>query len=94
VTSQTPTTQIADAPKRNLAEFEGHYEYRDGLTLFMVTSGEQLIVVSTGSAFFVDSPMNDMMARVLLPALMRSSQKKQLSVFVSLFRPSSDGSLN
>jgi CubicO group peptidase (beta-lactamase class C family) len=51
VTSQTPTTQIADAPKRNLAEFEGQYEYRDGLTLFMVTSGEQLIAIIDQSKY-------------------------------------------
>jgi hypothetical protein len=43
--SQTPTTQVADAPKQNLAEFEGHYKYRDGLTLFMVTSGKQLVAI-------------------------------------------------
>jgi hypothetical protein len=44
-----------------------------GQKVYLVPSLD-LIVVSTGSAFFVDSPMNEMMARVLLPALMRSSQ--------------------
>jgi len=33
-----------------------------------------LIVVSTGNAFFVDSPINDMLTRVLLPALMKSKR--------------------
>jgi CubicO group peptidase (beta-lactamase class C family) len=33
-----------------------------------------LVVVSTGNAFFVDSPMNEIMARVLLPALMTNGQ--------------------
>ena len=32
-----------------------------------------LIVVSTGNAFFVDSPLNEMMASVLLPALLRGN---------------------
>ena len=31
--------------RRNLAEFEGHYEYRDGATLFMVASGERLVAI-------------------------------------------------
>ena len=29
-----------------------------------------LIAVSTGNAFFVESPMNDIMSRVLLPAFL------------------------
>ena len=35
-----------------------------------------LIVVSTGNAYFVNSPVNNMMARVLLPALARTHQEK------------------
>ena len=31
----------APAMSRDLAEFEGRYEYRDGLTLFTVEIGEQ-----------------------------------------------------
>ena len=34
-----------------------------------------LIVVSTGNAYFVNSPVNNMMARVLLPALARHQEK-------------------
>lgn len=45
VMPQSPTTQIADASRRNLAEFEGHYEYRDGGTLFMVANGKRLVVI-------------------------------------------------
>lgn len=33
------------APVRNLTEYEGHYEYRDGGTLFIVASGERLIAI-------------------------------------------------
>ena len=33
-----------------------------------------LIIVSTGNAFFVDSPINDMLSKVLVPALMKSEQ--------------------
>jgi CubicO group peptidase (beta-lactamase class C family) len=33
-----------------------------------------LIVVSTGNSFFVDSPLNTMLAQVLLPALMSAEQ--------------------
>jgi hypothetical protein len=40
-----------------------------GQKVYLVPSLD-LIVVSTGTAFFVDSPLNEMMARVLLPALM------------------------
>ncbi len=43
--SQTTTTQSSDAPKGSLTEYEGRYQYRDGLTLFMVTSGEQLVAI-------------------------------------------------
>ena len=35
----------AQAPVRNLIEFEGQYEYRDGGTLFIVASGERLIAI-------------------------------------------------
>jgi CubicO group peptidase (beta-lactamase class C family) len=51
--SQTSTTQVADAPKQVLSEFEGHYEYRDGLTLFMVTRGEQLFAVIGQSKYLL-----------------------------------------
>jgi CubicO group peptidase (beta-lactamase class C family) len=58
-TSQTPTTQIADAPKRNLAEFEGHYEYRDGLTLFVVASGERLVATIGESTYLLRAAGTD-----------------------------------
>ena len=29
----------------HLAEFEGHYDYRDGGTLFMVANGDRLIAI-------------------------------------------------
>ena len=35
----------AQAPQQDLAEFEGHYEYRDGGTLFMVAGGERLFAI-------------------------------------------------
>lgn len=46
----TPNLVLAQAPEsqvslRNLAEFEGQYQYRDGLTLSMVTSGKQLVAI-------------------------------------------------
>jgi CubicO group peptidase (beta-lactamase class C family) len=42
--SQT-AAQSARAVPRDLAEFEGHYAYRDGGTLFLVASGERLVAV-------------------------------------------------
>jgi CubicO group peptidase (beta-lactamase class C family) len=36
---------IAKTTPPNLVEFEGHYEYRDGSTLFIVASGERLIAI-------------------------------------------------
>lgn len=59
VTSQTPTTQIADAQRANLAEFEGHYEYRDGLTLFMVKRREQLIAIIDQSKYLLRAAGTD-----------------------------------
>ena len=43
--AQTPTAQPAPAPPNDLAEFEGHYEYRDGATLFMVMHGKGLVAI-------------------------------------------------
>jgi CubicO group peptidase (beta-lactamase class C family) len=43
-----------------------------GQKVFVVPSLE-LIVVSTGSAYFVEAPVNEMMAQVLLPALLKDS---------------------
>jgi CubicO group peptidase (beta-lactamase class C family) len=44
-----------------------------GQKVYIVPSLD-LIVVSTGTAFFVESPVNEMLARVLLPALMKNNQ--------------------
>jgi hypothetical protein len=46
-TSTLVLAQVAGfpAPVRNLTEYERHYEYRDGERLFMVASGERLIVI-------------------------------------------------
>ena len=35
-----------------------------------------LIAVSTGNAFFVESPMNEIMSRVLLPAFLTAMSKE------------------
>ena len=55
VMPQSPTAPISDAPIRKLAEFEGHYDYRDGGTLFIVADGEQLIAI-IGEAKYVLRP--------------------------------------
>jgi len=40
-----PALAAAETAPRDLAEFEGHYEYRDGATLFMVAEGERLVAI-------------------------------------------------
>lgn len=45
-----------------------------GQKVYVVPSLD-LIVVSTGNAFFVESPLNRMLAEVLLPALTKSGQE-------------------
>ena len=45
-----------------------------GQKVYLIPSLD-LIVVSTGNAFFVESPLNEMMVRVLLPALMTNDRK-------------------
>jgi CubicO group peptidase (beta-lactamase class C family) len=57
VMSQTSTTQIAEA--RNLTEFEGHYAYRDGLTLFMVVRRDQLFAVIGDSKYLLRTAGTD-----------------------------------
>ena len=47
-----------------------------GQKVYLVPSLD-LIVVSTGSAFFVDSPLNEMMANVLLPSLLTRVRRGQ-----------------
>jgi len=56
VLAQVPESQ---APVRNLAEFEGHYQYRDGLTLFMVTSGKQLMAIIGDSKYLLRAAGTD-----------------------------------
>jgi hypothetical protein len=45
VIAQTPAAPSAPVPPRNLSEFEGLYEYRDGGTLSMVASGERIVAI-------------------------------------------------
>ena len=45
VIAQTPAVPISSAPPRNLSEFEGVYEYRDGGALSMVASGPHLVAI-------------------------------------------------
>lgn len=40
--AQTPPEQVS---QHDLTEFEGHYEYRDGLTLYMVSDGQRLYAI-------------------------------------------------
>lgn len=40
-----PLMAAAAAAPPNLAELEGHYEYRDGETLFLVAEGERLVAI-------------------------------------------------
>jgi CubicO group peptidase (beta-lactamase class C family) len=60
VAAQIPPTQVAaTAQNRSLAEFEGRYQYRDGLTLYMVTSGEQLIAIIEQSKYLLRADKPD-----------------------------------
>jgi CubicO group peptidase (beta-lactamase class C family) len=45
-----------------------------GQKVYVVPSLD-LIVVSTGNSFFVESPLNEIMAKVLLPVLVANGQK-------------------
>jgi CubicO group peptidase (beta-lactamase class C family) len=57
-TPQTPAP-VAQTPLRNLAEFEGHYEYRDGLTLFMVASRGRLMATIGDSKYVLRAAGTD-----------------------------------
>ena len=46
-----PPAQVASAPQRDLSEFEGHYEYRDGATLFIVVHAGGLVAVLGGTPY-------------------------------------------
>jgi CubicO group peptidase (beta-lactamase class C family) len=57
--SQTTATQSSDAPKGSLTEYEGRYQYRDGLTLFMVASGEQLVAIIDDAKYLLRAAGTD-----------------------------------
>ena len=44
-TAQTAASTDSHAVRQDLSEFEGLYQYRDGLTLFMVAAGERLVAI-------------------------------------------------
>ena len=46
-----PPAQVAQERQRDLAEFEGHYEYRDGETLQVVAHGERLVAILGDSPY-------------------------------------------
>lgn len=50
-----PASRAAETPDSalTLAEYEGRYAYRDGLTLFMVTDGAQLIAIIDQSKYLL-----------------------------------------
>lgn len=56
--SHTSAVHEAHKSLRDLNEFEGHYEYRDGSTLFMVSSGERLVAI-IGEAKYVLRVVSD-----------------------------------
>jgi CubicO group peptidase (beta-lactamase class C family) len=43
--SSAPPGRLVAVPQRDLTEFEGHYEYRDGETLFMLVHAGRLVAV-------------------------------------------------
>jgi CubicO group peptidase (beta-lactamase class C family) len=43
--AQTPREQVSQVPQQDLVEFEGHYEYRDGQTLYIVSDGQRLYAI-------------------------------------------------
>ena len=52
VRSLPPTKPIAEVP-RDLAEFEGHYEYRDGSTLLIIRNGKELVALIGRSKYLL-----------------------------------------
>jgi CubicO group peptidase (beta-lactamase class C family) len=57
--AQGQTAPFLHAPSRNLAEFEGHYQYRDGLTLFMVVRDEGLVAIIGESPYVLRAAGTD-----------------------------------
>ncbi|HMI53293.1 MAG TPA: serine hydrolase [Candidatus Saccharimonadales bacterium] len=56
---QSTASMLAEVPKQDLAQFEGTYHYRDGLTLFMVSNGSQLFALIEDSKYTLRSSGND-----------------------------------
>jgi CubicO group peptidase (beta-lactamase class C family) len=54
-----PPAQVASAPQRDLTEFEGHYEYRDGETLFIVVHAGRLVAVLGGTPYLLRAAGTD-----------------------------------
>lgn len=59
LSSQAVMTQPSYLPKQSIREFEGRYQYRDGLTLFMVSSGDQLTAIIGDSKYLLSPVSND-----------------------------------
>src|SRR5678815_3074200 len=57
--AQSTASILADAPQQDLAQFEGTYHYREGLTLFMVSNGSQLFALIDDSKYTLRSSGND-----------------------------------
>ena len=49
--TQSTAAILAEVPKQDLAQFEGTYHYREGLTLFMVSNGSQLFALIEDSKY-------------------------------------------
>ena len=57
--AQSTASILAEVPKQDLAQYEGTYHYRDGLTLFMVSNGSQLFALIDDSKYPLRSSGND-----------------------------------
>ena len=56
---QSTASILAEVPKQDLAQFEGTYHYREGLTLFMVSNGSQLFALIEDSKYTLRRSRND-----------------------------------
>src|ERR1700710_812386 len=57
--AQSTASILAEVPKQDLAQFEGTYHYREGLTLFMVSNGSQLYALIENSKYTLRSSGSD-----------------------------------
>ena len=64
--AQSTASIPAEVPQQDLAQFEGTYHYREGLTLFMVSNGSQLFALIEDSKYTLRNSGND--ARVVASA--------------------------